>query len=112
MKINSLANFSEDLQESIYKRNEENRIKKFNCIEHIEIGKIQWRKPDVKKELKVINNYRIGEVLQGTVVGSWQQCRRWFGSLVLFFIMPLNQSLPHTNQLTIKENYVTKTNTP
>jgi hypothetical protein len=32
MKINSLANFSEDLQESIYKRNEENRIKKFRAV--------------------------------------------------------------------------------
>jgi hypothetical protein len=31
MKINSLANFSEDLQESINKRNEENRIKKFRA---------------------------------------------------------------------------------
>jgi hypothetical protein len=48
MKINSLANFSEDLQESFNKRNEENRIKnlgRLHCIEHIEIGKIQWRKP-------------------------------------------------------------------
>jgi hypothetical protein len=28
MKINSLANFSEDLQESINKRNEENRMER------------------------------------------------------------------------------------
>ena len=32
MKINSLANFSEDLQESINKRNEENRIKNFRAF--------------------------------------------------------------------------------
>jgi hypothetical protein len=31
MKINSLANFSEDLQESINKRNQENRWKEFKA---------------------------------------------------------------------------------
>ena len=88
-------------------------LKRLQYIEHIEINKMQWREPDEKKELKVINNYRIGQriIFQGTVVGSWQQCRRWFGFLSpVFFSIPLNQSLPHTNQL--KENYVIKTNTP
>jgi hypothetical protein len=32
------------------------------------------------------------------VVGSWQQCRRWFGSLAPFFHFPLNQPLPQMSK--------------
>jgi hypothetical protein len=50
----------------------------------------------VNKEKNLKTNYRIGRrIIWGTVVGSWQKCRRWFGALSPFLFYPLNQQLPH-----------------